>query len=440
MLFPFSMKGKISNTNQDRVSSSSKEKLSVTTTAANPSAGFATADGLAAAAYEKTAYPFSELQESMAESVTRHALTPPVKDFQFLLCGIDTLDLGLYVKWGADWKRRLNSLDQKKQQARKKGDLLIGLPSGRRCNFKPGGKGENYRFHLQFEAYNLFLGKAAQPGSSPNVYVSISAKTIWFYGIDKALSWITEDLKIIGGGVIQHIKVSRVDLCADFFIPGGLPYDFLLSHKVTRNDKGKLFLDKRELETYYVGDSKSPIQMRAYNKSLEVKQGRTKLWFLGLWEKESPENIWRFEFQIRRAALKQFEINSLDDLKEKQAGLWFYLTSKWFSLRFPDHEKAERRPLHPLWRAVQGCFQQADQNNEIKRIYRLASTASPEWHLSHIDGCLSSFAALLGITKREDAIRELQERLSRRNNAKEFETACIKKAIQRGTLSKGGEC
>jgi hypothetical protein len=377
--------------------------------------------------------------QSMMESVTHHASTPPVVEFQFLLCGIDSLDLGLYVVWGPDWKRRLQSLDKKKQEARKKGGLLIGLPSGRSCIFKPGGKGENYRFHLQFEAYNLFIGKAARPGSSPNVYLSLSANALWLNGIETALSWITEDLKTIGGGSVQFVKVSRVDLCSDFWIRGGLSHEFLLSHKVTRNDKGKLFLDKNELQTFYVADAKSPIQLRIYNKGLEVKKGGTKLWFLELWQRESTEDIWRIEYQVRRPALKQFGINSLEDLKEKQAGLWVYLTSKWFSLRLPDHEKAERKTIHPFWCDVQECFKQNAPGNEVKRVCGSAGTASPEWHLSHIDGCLSSFAALLGITNRDDALRELQRRLARRNNTTDFETACIKKAIQHGTLSEGGD-
>jgi len=380
----------------------------------------------------------SDKSQGMAESVTRHASTPPVAEFQFLLCGIDTLDLGLYVAWGPDWKRRLQSLDKKKQHARKKGGLLVGLPSGRKCIFKPGGKGENYRFHLQFEVYNLYIGKAARAGSSPNVYLSISAKTLWHDGIETALSWITEDLKAIGGGTIQFIKISRVDLCTDFLVPGGLPYGFLLAHKVTRNDKGKLWLDKDDLETYYVADPNSPIQLRIYNKGLEVIKKGTKLWFLKLWQRESTKDVWRIEFQLRRPALKQFDINSIDDLKEKIAGLWHYLTSNWFSLRIQDNEKAERKTIHPLWCTVQECFQQNVPDNEIKRVYRSVGAASPEWHLSHIDGCLSSFAALLGITNREDALHELQNRLIRRNNATDFEKACIKKAIQRGTLSDGG--
>jgi len=374
----------------------------------------------------------------MALSVTRHASNPPVQEFKFLLSGIDSLDLGLYVIWGSNWKRRLRSLDKKKQQARKKNGLLVGLPSGRTCIFKPGGKGSNYRFHLQFEAYNLYIGKAARPGSSPNVYLSIGAKTLWLNGIEAALSWITEDLNTIGSGTIQFVQVSRVDLCSDFWIPGGLSYEFLLSQKVTRNDKGKLFLDKNDLQTYYVGDAKSPIQLRIYNKGLEVRQGGTKLWFLDLWKRESTEDIWRIEFQLRRPALKQFGINALDDLKEKQAGLWNHLTSKWFTLRLPDNDKTERKTTHPFWCAVKKCFQQNAPEKEVKRVYKSAGFVSPEWHLSHIDGCLSSFAALLGITNRNDALRELQNHLKSRNNDKDFEAACINKAIQRGTLSNGG--
>lgn len=52
--------------------------------------------------------------------VTPLVTTPPTTQHQNLLCGIDSLDLGLYVSWGSDWKRRLSSLDKMKQQARKK--------------------------------------------------------------------------------------------------------------------------------------------------------------------------------------------------------------------------------------------------------------------------------------------------------------------------------
>ena len=419
--------------------------LSAQETLTSPSAAgrLTPADGLKAEFAGEKSFKAPDVEDdidSMAVSVTRHASNPHVTEFQFLLSGIDTLDLGLYVTWGTDWKRRLNILDKKKQQARKQGGLLSKMPSGRSFIFRPNGKGENYRFHFQFDAYNLYIGKSSAPGSSPNVYLSIDAKALWFNGIENALSWIAEDLQAIGKGKILFIKVSRVDLCADFWIPGGVSYDFLLSHKVTRNDKGNIYLDKDNLETFYLANKKSPVQLRIYNKGLEAnQQGGKKIWFLDLWQRESTEDVWRIEFQLRRPALKQFGINSINDLEEKKASVWRYLTTKWFSLRIPDNDKAERRTLHPFWHAVQECFQVNESSSDVKRVYKSDNPASPEWHLSHIDGCLSSFASILGITNREDALTELKSHLSRRNNERDFETACIKKAIQRGTLSEGGE-
>ncbi|MCM0082297.1 hypothetical protein L4X63_11920 [Geomonas sp. Red32] len=35
---------------------------------------------------------------SMAEPVTRHALIPHLENFQYLLCGFDSLDIGLFVE------------------------------------------------------------------------------------------------------------------------------------------------------------------------------------------------------------------------------------------------------------------------------------------------------------------------------------------------------
>lgn len=371
--------------------------------------------------------------------VTPLVTTPPNTQYQKLLCGIDSLDLGLYVSWGSDWKRRLPSLDKMKQQARKKGGLLIQLPSGRSCIFKPGGKGENYRFHLQFAEYNLFIGKTAQPTNTPNVYLSIASQTLWLHGISTAITWITEDIKAIGNGTIQSIKPSRVDLCTDFYIPGGLDHDFLLSHKVTHNETEKFYRGKNRLETFYVGDAQSPTQLRIYNKGLEVQKINTKLWFLSLWGKESFADIWRLEFQLRRGILKQLGVETLEDLERLQAGIWSYLTSKWFSLRIPDNEKAERRTIHPLWLSVQECAQSFGQVVEIQRVTAPAATASPEWYLSHIDGCLSSFAALLGINTREEALISLKSYLGKHKAPDLFEETTRKKSIQRGTLLEGGQ-
>lgn len=76
---------------------------------------------------------------------------------------------------------------------------------------------------------------------------------------------------------------------------------------------------------------------------------------------------------------------------------------------------------------------------EIKRVTAPAATASPEWYLSHIDGCLSSFAALLGITNREETLAALKSYLDKHKAPDLFEETIRKKSIQRGTLAEGGK-
>ncbi|MBU5639103.1 replication initiation factor domain-containing protein, partial [Geomonas sp. Red69] len=68
------------------------------------------------------------------------------------------------------------------------------------------------------------------------------------------------------------------------------------------------------LETCYFGSPAAPIRIRIYNKGKEVLKKGEKLWFADMWGTDDLEDIWRVEFQLRRAALKQFKVNDFSDL------------------------------------------------------------------------------------------------------------------------------
>jgi hypothetical protein len=53
--------------------------------------------------------------KSMAESVTRHALISHVDNIEYLTCGIDSLDVGFYVSWGASWEELRETFDVRKE-------------------------------------------------------------------------------------------------------------------------------------------------------------------------------------------------------------------------------------------------------------------------------------------------------------------------------------
>jgi len=124
---------------------------------------------------------------SMAEPVTRHAQNPTVSNFQFLLCGIDTLDLGLFVVWDATWDKTKAFLAEKKDEAQGTSNLLCKTDIGREFLFLPGGKAPNYRYHLHFPEYHVYIAISDKFGISPNVYVSITAETLWHVDLSTIL-------------------------------------------------------------------------------------------------------------------------------------------------------------------------------------------------------------------------------------------------------------
>lgn len=372
-------------------------------------------------------------EPSMALPVTRHALNPP--DVRFLACGIDTLDLGIFVRWGSNWPSVLAILDRHKQRAQKEKSLAAVMPSGRAHLFHPGGKGESYRYHLEFPGYHLFFAKTASAEDTPNVYLSLNSKTIWQGETDKVIAEVKEDISTLGG-CVERVKVSRCDVCADFLIPAGLSYLFLQEYRVARSRKGNPYFDGDTLETYYVGAKAAPIQMRIYDKAKKILKDRSAHWFLEIWQIAQIDGVWRVEFQLRRSALKQFGVNSLDDLHGKLGGIWQHLTSHWFSLRLPDNDKPERRTIHPFWLMVQDCAPRFGPVQSIRRTFS-SGNAPPEWHIKHIAGLLPSFAAQLGIFDRQEAFHALGRQVMRQLDEQTFFERTRKKALQLGILPDG---
>jgi hypothetical protein len=96
----------------------------------------------------------------------------------------------------------------------------------------------------------------------------------------------------------------------------------------------------------YIGGKDSDLLCRIYDKAKEA--GTTgKEWFLKLWKLDQLLDIWRIEFQLRRSVLKQFGIDTLEDLIQRSGGVWAELTSSWLSFRLHDNPNTARRSIHP---------------------------------------------------------------------------------------------
>ncbi len=368
-------------------------------------------------------------EQRMAESVTRHALIPTSEGWQLLLCGVDTLDFGLFVEFGSHWPLLRESLERLKEQAQGKNGLIDQTPRGRTFLHLPSGMGCNYRFHLQFPEYHLYLAKGPRK-DSPNAYLSINAETLWQLGVYRALDLAFADLACFKG-TAYRILPSRVDLCADFHIPGGLSLDFLQEHKVARSRSTANYSNADQLETFYCGSPGGSVRLRIYDKGKEA-QKKGKAWFPLLWGRDDFADVWRVEFQLRRLALKQFQVNTLEDLMQKIGGIWSYLTGEWFSLRLADDKRQDRRTVHPWWQDVQACACKIGPSADVQRIFDAGLLASVEWYVSHIAGCLPSFAARLGIHDFNEALNRLGNEVTQYWFSRQYDQEFQKRSVKVG--------
>ncbi|MBT0654777.1 plasmid replication initiation factor [Geobacter luticola] len=372
----------------------------------------------------------------MAQSVTRHAQNPPVENFQFLSCGIDTLDLGLFVSWDTSWEKTKAFLAEKKDSSQGTGGLLDETDIGREFLHQPGGKPPNYRYQLQFPEYRLYIAISDKFGTSPNVYVTINAETLWHVGFTTILELLEFDLLNFGGS-IERIQPSRCDLCADFKLSSPLSFSLLEILRVSRSRKVRMITNDSALETYYCGSAGSPVQVRIYDKGTEILKSN-KQWFLPIWGLDDPAGVWRVEFQLRRPFLHQYRITTLDDLWQRIGAMWLYLTGEWFSLRLPDNEKTERRTIDPWWLAVQECRQRFGALSDARRTFTCDTVEPIQRTLAHIIGRLISISAQSGIKDRKEAINHLCTLLHDKTDDRKFSEEYRKKSIKLGYRGKLG--
>ncbi|MCC6579680.1 MAG: hypothetical protein IT440_04510, partial [Phycisphaeraceae bacterium] len=239
------------------------------------------------------------------------------QDFRFLIAGIDTLDLGLYVRWGVRFVMLSNYLNHARAQSIQGKATVLDEEVLGKVLVKPSGK-RNYRWFIERPDMVIWIADKDEPNGFPNVYVSPKAETLWTRGVTATVEDIVQLIRESGGEVDQ-VQVSRCDLAADFMIPGGLSLDFLRQSVVSRSRHRAMYETVDAMETYYVGQRGAPLLARIYNKLLMVIKHPQTAFFVPLWG--GPVEAWRTEFQMRRPLLHTYGINSVDDLRSKAGGL-----------------------------------------------------------------------------------------------------------------------
>lgn len=380
------------------------------------------------------------VENEMAVSVTRHTEistdtlrgpgTPTV-----LAVGPDSIYWGAFVDWGDRWGLLHKNLEDGKRLAEgTQGRLFLSM-GGSKTLIHPMGDPPMYRFRVTTDIGRLSIGKRSLAlidlgrVQTPNVIFRFSAETLWLNGVQGTLQLGRSYIESWGGSVLRE-KFSRLDLCADLELPRFIALDFLRSTVVSKTKVFRPWLNGDELESFYAGKGGNVLQVRIYNKAKEVQKNDEKRFFYAVWEVPEEANVWRIEIQMLRPFLKQIGINSVADMEDKAGGAWAYATEKFFSLRLPDNKNPTRRTVHPFWAAVQACAGEFGKVQDIKRDFSSSGTASVDWLVNHIAGCLSSYAAKLQISDPdvalEQLIREMKEKHWGRTFKEKYEIKSLK--------------
>lgn len=204
-------------------------------------------------------------------------------------------------------------------------------------------------------------------GSTPNVNAQATSMTMMWLGFRAVWAEMQSLIEALGGNVHRH-SVSRVDAAVDlagvaineFYEP------FADGHLVTRAKFREAYKEARFVSEHFSGSQptgfgigKSPLRLVIYDKLLEVSRNVDKLALLkanrwgGL-----PDVATRVELQLRRAKLKQFGVETVDDWLHKRSAIIDKLTADW--LRFTDgpvdRKHARRTPTLPLWERTREAF------------------------------------------------------------------------------------
>ena len=218
---------------------------------------------------------------------------------------------------------------------------------------KPGGSGF-YTVTIENDLLRLELGNRSPSSLSPSVYVQMRSEFLWLVGLREAHEAVVNLMNPIFKGGPEREQVSRADLFADFVLPkGSNPID--VEKIVTKAAGDDTRRSHKKISSYRVGTG--DIVVRIYDKSRKARK-EGKLWLFDLWgldQSRKDVTVWRVECQLRRQALKEFGIESFEDLLNCSQAIWRYCTTDWFSMRELDSENVSRRTPTEFWRMVQAA-------------------------------------------------------------------------------------
>lgn len=341
-----------------------------------------------------------------------------------LASGIDALYLS---GRGEVEQELLEDLDRVRETARAESDHVPFRLGRVEFGLAPYGWGK-YPFRLSHE-YGLIGITGSQ--KLPAIRVQPRAEMLHGVGPEATVDTFSDILSEVGE--VQW-AASRVDLFTD--VQGWWPTVEERDRFVTRARTRDTFEESEELNGFRFGrGGRGGLMARVYDKSRESDRKGTTWWRDKWGDAYLPgEPVARVEFQFGRTVLRQFTVDSPDDVFEKKAGLWGYATKQWLSYRSPSGDTRSRWPIAEEWEAIQSVSLR-DRPVTLERTYRQRSMATEAAirpalcgyisalaairNVHSIDGILPGVASMLRVWESETGI-PFSERVSRKQRNREW--------------------
>ena len=259
----------------------------------------------------------------------------------------------------------------------------------------PHGARGGYGLVLESDDFSIkVLGKGIP--NRPGLFVELRSHFLHTHpegpqgACEEALCWLRSHLLYDQDEHTVHtlvswnaVRLSRVDLHADWqggWVPmpsDGLD-DSLRRFIKPARVKWHVFTDGTTFTGFVFGSGS--VLARIYNKSHQAKQKLDDAYFALLAERnpdtfEPKQEVWRLEFQLRRAGIKGFKLYAETDAADEdavinaelsaeelehigtlprffthQVALWQHLTQHWLRLVVPDQQvNRSRWPMDPDW-------------------------------------------------------------------------------------------
>ncbi len=305
---------------------------------------------------------------------------------------VDSLDLSYGGAISDGMLDRLESLKESAKSENEAEQAVAQITIGNHLFAVAGHGAGRFRFVLTDERFFLCVSKG---NKLPLAYGQISSEYLTSVGVEAA----AEDLRFVVsslGRVDGDERVSRVDPCIDL-VPS-MPVDVGdVRRWVTRA--------RKKAAWWTVGDRFSgwrigiggAVQSRFYDKVLEIEEESHKTYLFDLWAargRKAEDPVWRQEFQIKRAALKELGISSVAQLQSKLGGLMQYLTQDWLRLAVVQESDGNRSRWanDPFWDVVQRVNWSDLPQPTLKRV-RSSGLPQDQQIFTAFPGYIASFMA-----------------------------------------------